>query len=155
MTTQHPQPFSFGGGGSSTAIGRGRVLALTVALDVGCTLGIVLYPRSVPLVPGRLVRSGVFLISGGGGFSSGAGRSCSSFLGDSTRGAGAGLSSCTDNGANSRSYVVGTLPSVSHCSCASLRACVGSICWSGGSRGSGLYIVASHGGSPSGRLTAV
>ena len=29
------------------------------------------------------------------------------------------------------------------------------ICWSGGRRGSGLYIVASHGGSPSGRLTAV
>ena len=29
------------------------------------------------------------------------------------------------------------------------------ICWSGGSRGSGLYIVASQGGSPSGRLMAV
>ena len=29
------------------------------------------------------------------------------------------------------------------------------ICSSGGSRGSGLYIVASHGGSPSGRLIAV
>lgn len=31
-------------------------------------------------------------------------------------------------------------------------AWVGSICWSGGRRGSGLYIVASQGASPSGRL---
>ena len=29
------------------------------------------------------------------------------------------------------------------------------ICWSGGKRGSGLYIVASHGASPSGRFSAV
>lgn len=34
-------------------------------------------------------------------------------------------------------------------------ACVGMICWSGGRRGSGWYVVASQGGSPSGRLTAV
>jgi hypothetical protein len=51
---------------------------------------------------------------------------------------------------NSRSYAVPILPSFSHFSCAIRFACVGSICWSGGRRGSGLYIEASHGGSPSG-----
>lgn len=54
-----------------------------------------------------------------------------------------------------RSYVLGVRPSFSHCSCCIFLASVGSICWSGGRRGSGLYMVASQGGSPSGRLTAV
>ena len=43
----------------------------------------------------------------------------------------------------------------SHCSCCSRFACVGRSCSSGGSRGSGLYIVASQGASPSGRFIAV
>src|SRR5271154_1152954 len=46
-------------------------------------------------------------------------------------------------------------PSSFHWACCWRRAWVGMICWSGGRRGSTLYIVASQGGSPSGRLTAV
>lgn len=41
------------------------------------------------------------------------------------------------------------------CCCCNFFACVGITCWSGGKRGSGLYIVANHGASPSGRLIAV
>lgn len=41
------------------------------------------------------------------------------------------------------------LPSCSHFSCCSRLATVGRSCWSGGSRGSGLYADTSHGGSPS------
>src|SRR3954464_3483934 len=58
-------------------------------------------------------------------------------------------------GAKLRSYVLGVRPSFSHCSCCIFLARVGSICCSGGRRGSGLYMVANHGGSPSGRLAAV
>lgn len=62
---------------------------------------------------------------------------------------------CTARGEKFRSYVLGTAPWSSHCACCALRACVGMICSSGGSIGSGLYIVANQGGSPSGLLTAV
>ena len=54
------------------------------------------------------------------------------------------------NGRNSRSNAVLVLPSRSHCSCCRRLACVGSICWSGGRRGSGLYMPAIQGASPSG-----
>src|SRR5690242_10592078 len=53
------------------------------------------------------------------------------------------------------SYMEPTRPSFSHCSCCMRLACVGMICWSGGSRGSGLYMVAIQGASPSGRWPVV
>jgi len=97
--------------------------------------GIVLYPPcSVPLVPGLLfgdiglpsdelsgqglvvliVILGLLLSFGGSG-------SVCSFC------SGRGISSVLRS-RNSRSYAVPTLPSFSHRSCASLFACVGSIC---------------------------
>lgn len=146
ITIQHPHPLSFFGCSWAETTG-GFQLGLGVSPSGGvfCTLGIVLYPV---LVFGR---------GTGSGSGSGSGVLLFSSTGGSTALGGTGGMSLgwTARGAKSRSYVVGVRPSFSHCSCCSFFATVGSICWSGGRRGSGLYIVASHGGSPSGRLAAV
>ena len=84
ITIQHPQLFSFTGG-SSTVMGRVRALAETVVVDADCTVGMVLY-RSVPLVPGRAMGSGVFAFRSGGG----AGGSWGVSGGGAGAGAGAG-----------------------------------------------------------------
>lgn len=165
ITTQQPQPpfFSFGGGGSCAVTTGGLHLGVKAAGGGSCTLGIGLYP--VPVLGD--IGSGLLddesgqvpfpSVSGFSDFSCG----CSSFGGSSVFSLlslllfEGGASVAIANGANPRSYVVGVLPSFSHCCCIIWRACVGMICWSGGRRGSGLYMVANHGGSPSGRFTAV
>lgn len=142
ITIQHPHPFSFLGCSRAVTTGGFQLgFGVSPSGGVSCTLGIVLYPV---LVFGRGTASGSGLLrfsSTGGSLSLG--------------GTGGTSFGWTARGAKSRSYVVGVRPSFSHCACCSFFATVGSICWSGGRRGSGLYIVASHGGSPSGRLAAV
>ena len=136
--------------------------------------GIVGVSLNAPLVPGLgLAGSSLFGVSGqalrlaelgdvvvstwsglglslAGSFSTKSKRCPSRYGGDGKGfGFGAGNSSLFRR-LRSRSYAVPVRPSFSHCSCIMRLACVGSICWSGGRRGSGLYMLAIHGASPSG-----
>jgi len=165
MTMQQaPHPFfslrSSGGSctltGAGAGVGLNSVVVGVVGWGVGAMLGIVLYPPcSVPLVPGLLLVIDRGLPRGGVPCNGHADRTVV-LVSDGRRSSGRGFSSgfvisSVFSSLNSRSYTVPVLPSFSHCSCAIRFACVGSICWSGGNRGSGLYIEAIHGGSPSGR----
>lgn len=136
---------------------------------VVCTFGIVVYPPwslaplglPPPLPPFRFEIEGLGLSLNGhpGWFSAGlfsfTSRGLIVVIGE---GGWSPLCVWTATGLNSRGRL-GSIPPAfacsSDCFCCKRLACVGRSCCSGGNRGSGLYIVASHGASPSGRLMAV
>lgn len=138
------------------------IFGLFSRIDGEATFGMVLYPPvMLPDVPGRpLLLLGLltgirFHGSGSTVFS----LFISSFTGDGVLFREASLarsfSLCTAIGVNSLSYVFGIAPDSAQRASCCFFAKVGISCWSGGSRGSGLYMVASQGGSPSGRFADV
>ncbi len=160
MTTQHPQVFSFGACFTSIACGIGFGLGALDICGVPCIRGMVLYPAfglRLALAGLPLLLAGFDITCNGhpGSFSLPFSPSSWRLL------AGEGGCSprcvCTAKGVNPLRASDSDLHSFSRfcCSSWSFLACVGNSCCSGGKRGSGLNIVASHGGSPSGRLMAV